>query len=136
MKVNTPSTTVQVRYGGVILFDGNGLLVSKRFGFRLIDANNKYTQLGALLLNTLQGDPAKPGDADIAPTLNPATLRSQFGLILFDQQTFDNRGFSLGDAQITGAAYSAGELGKESWLDENATSVLINRYNGTLVKGE
>jgi hypothetical protein len=67
-------------------------------------------------------------------------VHSQFGLVLFDQQTFSNRSFSVGDPQIdtTMASYGTSnpEYGEEQWLDQNATPVLINRYNGTVVRSE
>jgi hypothetical protein len=55
--------------------------------------------------------------------------------VLFDLPTFQSKGFTLEDPQISGGQFS-GEAGEENWLNTNATAVLINRYNGTLVRGE
>jgi hypothetical protein len=30
---------------------------------------------------------------------------------------------------------STGANSQSSWLDQNATAVVVNRYNGTLIKG-
>ena len=59
---------------------------------------------------------------------------SSFGLVLLDGDAFANNA-SLGDPQATGATYGT-ELGEEQWIDENSVPLLINRYNGTLVRGE
>ena len=51
-----------------------------------------------------------------------ATVQSQFGLVLYDTEALANQG-------VTGTA-------EETWLDTNATPVLVNRYNGTLLRAE
>src|SRR5436190_10892852 len=63
-----------IRYGGIILFDGNGILTSKAYGFRATEANSSgtqvYTRMGELLFqNAKQGSNANPGDKDVIPTL-------------------------------------------------------------------
>ena len=40
------------------------------------------------------------------------------------------------DPQFAGGGYDDDEAREERWLDQNATPVLINRYNGTLIRGE
>ena len=40
------------------------------------------------------------------------------------------------DPQMQPAAYNAAEQGEETWIDENSTPLLVNRFNGTLVRGE
>jgi len=52
------------------------------------------------------------------------SLRSQIGMVLFDAETFRNATNGFTSAQT------------DDWLDANAAPVMINRYNGTLVKGE
>ena len=39
------------------------------------------------------------------------------------------------DGQWAGT-YSAHELAEETWIDQNSVPLQINRYNGTLVRGE
>jgi hypothetical protein len=60
---------------------------------------------------------------------------SALGFVLFDEATFKNNG-SIDDSQFTGVGYAAGEQGEESWIDENSTPILVNRYNGTLIRAE
>ena len=126
-----------IKYGGVILFDGNGLLHSESYGFRCSTgaaASGPARPMGVLLFNR---DPSSPGNAmDFVPgSTSGILLRSQFGLVVFDQEAFANNG-DLKDPQVEGTAYSAAESAEEGWLDREGTAVLINRYNGTLVKGE
>jgi prepilin-type N-terminal cleavage/methylation domain-containing protein len=145
---NRTSATA-VAYGGIILFDGTGLLKSATYGFRCSTgaaASGPPTNMGLLLyqLQPASSTYTPPNQADFVPrraAANPPP-RSQFGLVVFDLPTFENKSLSRGDPQIdaTIPVYSAtagnAEYGEESWLDGNATPVLINRYNGTLVKGE
>jgi hypothetical protein len=81
--------------------------------------------------------------ADLVPAGPP---RSQFGFAVYDQEAFDNLGFTAGDPQVNSSvgAYGSdnqnwenatGEAKEERWIDANATPVLVNRNNGTLVKG-
>ena len=130
--------------GGVILFDQSGRLTSRPYGF--------------LRWN----DPLKPGDKaapsemggflyrpDITkkavPTGQPQVVvpptgtRTQFGFVLYDEETFRNLGFNDGDSQFgsgSGKETATSADGEEAWLDTNAVPVLINRYNGSLVRGE
>ena len=46
--------------------------------------------------------------------------------------TFTNKGYAFADERIT----TFSDAAKEDWLDENGTPTMINRYNGTLVRGE
>jgi hypothetical protein len=59
-------------------------------------------------------------------------LRSAFGLVLFERDPFLSNG-NLPDAQISGGS---AETGEEDWLDQNSTPLLINRFNGTLLRSE
>ena len=81
----------------------------------------------------------------------PSAPSSSIGLVLFDREKFKTQ-FSAANAPAdldwqlgTGAAvnatgYKAGtttdEYSKELWLDQNAAPLMINRYNGTLLKTE
>jgi hypothetical protein len=62
--------------------------------------------------------------------------RSAFGFVLVDAERFRNNGNDADPQADVAGTYATNELGEESWLDDNATAVLINRYNGTLVRGE
>jgi prepilin-type N-terminal cleavage/methylation domain-containing protein len=132
----------RLKYGGVILFDSNGRLISSTYGFRTADNSGAATQIGALFYDSA----TPPTFLDPCGAGNPP-LRSQFGLVLFEREAFMNQGFTLSDPQVTNpgsvsAAYIAAspvgisEKMEEDWLDRNATALLINRYNGTIVRAE
>jgi type II secretory pathway pseudopilin PulG len=137
-----------VRYGGVILFDGNGRLINKTYGFYLGMPNPAGgpgivpTRLAELLGFDPTGTPPRhfvaqqnvPG----SPTLSGTPPMSLFGFLLYDAELFKTRAFTEDDPQMNTAAgaYAGGENVEERWLDENGTPVLINHYNGTLIRGE
>jgi len=145
-----------VAYGGVILFDGSGRLISKSYGFRTLREAPPpspnvpayhITRLGATMYG-IPYDPDKvettPPGLDFVPRSGPAGVpaRSALGLVLLLSDQFASSGDrNLIDSQIdltAAGAYTAGsrEFKEEAWLDENATPMLINRYNGTLVRGQ
>jgi prepilin-type N-terminal cleavage/methylation domain-containing protein len=62
-------------------------------------------------------------DSDLAMQMAPSgainqQARSQIGLMLFEDEAANNAGNT------------------DVWINENATPLLVNRYNGTIVKGE
>ncbi len=137
---------ITTEYGGVILFDSRGQLVSKVYALETHRVNlalNKDlpTSMGVLLYDV---DPSivvtSPKDKDVIPTDPASTLvmRSQLGFVLYDMEMFNNQsGYNRRDLQITGGSYiGSNEQAEENWLDANAVPLLINRYNGSLIKGE
>jgi prepilin-type N-terminal cleavage/methylation domain-containing protein len=128
-----PASTEGVLYGGVILFDGQGRLVSKPYAFSFL-ANGTPTGLAAAL--------KAPSNASLfLPTNGNSFFRSQMGLVLFDSAAFKAQGFTDGDLgtgfdQSVTASGPNGETSEEAWLDANSTPLLINRFNGTLIRGE
>lgn len=131
----TPSENML--YGGVILFDGNGRLISKTYGFKLVN-NNGGGPTGMANLLTI----AYPS-GDMIPLYNSTTqLSSQFGFVLYDREAFKAQGFTDGDPTLDPNAGSYpgtavnGEAAEETWLDANGAPILINRYNGTLIRAE
>jgi type II secretory pathway pseudopilin PulG len=141
---STFPTTDGIKYGGVILFDGNGRLISKTYGFKLFDnTTGKATNLANLF--TVTTAPT----TDFVPSYNNGILlSSQFGFVLFDRDAFNSQSFTDGDPYLdpnvpasygtasTPAASPPTEADEEAWLDANATPILINRYNGTLIRAE
>lgn len=132
----SPSGLTMAKYGGIILFDSSGRTVNSLYGFRIWDATNTaQTALGRLLFNT-------GGGADFIPERAPAFAPStQFGFVLFDREAFSNQsGFTDADPQVDssqpGYGVGSAEYTEETWLDNNAVPFLINRYTGTLLKGE
>jgi hypothetical protein len=136
------TSTENVLFGGVILFDGNGRLISKSYGFKLFDNTSGYaTGMAQLLALGTQGTAMSPANTDLVPLYNGGNLSSQFGLVLFDREAFKAQGFTDGDTGMDPnvASYTGGspsELTEETWLDSNSTPILINRYNGTLIRAE
>jgi hypothetical protein len=79
---------------------------------------------------------------------------SSIGVVLYDLANFreaNSRGLPQGvtadqDANLQGRTYAApggppesrpaNETDEEKWLDQNAVPYLVNRYNGTLIRGE
>lgn len=108
--------------GGVILFDGNGLLVSQSY---VLAKDGVAGRAMKLIL-------------DFAPDV----LQSQYGLVTFDLSAFKARGFSRGDfvtrfyTSVETEPNDTEELAEATWLNQNTTPLLVNRYNGTLLKGE
>jgi hypothetical protein len=60
----------------------------------------------------------------------PTDVPAQYGIMLFDKEEFKNApvsasatDFTFGDEQVT-------------WLDQNGVSLVVNRFNGTIFRGE
>jgi len=151
--INNPTdASLRMKLGGVILFDAQGRLIVRQYGFRY--ANYPITTTGAfgkpqaiaLGLLAFQAAP-DPGAAatnanqnsGIWPTFQQSPnqiVRSQIGFVLFDREAFRSNGFTDDDGSPTVRQPSQAEQSKESWLDQNSTPILVNRYNGTLLRAE
>ncbi len=131
--------TVLVRYGGVILFDSSGKLVSIRYGFRCSQSIASATGTMTLIASLLGQDNINNlGNGSATDFAAPGTVSSQIGLALFPREGFGAANYTLGDSQTdtSAGAYATTELGEETWIDNNAVVQLVNRYNGTLIKAE
>jgi hypothetical protein len=124
--------TLQWAYGGVILFNGQGQLVSRTYGFRTGFAppngqgNDIQTSLDRLIV--MLGDRAQhPGEAGSDP------VESALGFVLYDREGFRNNG-NDGDPQLTSSLTPAAEVAEEEWINNNALFLMVNRYNGTLTR--
>ncbi|HEX3355964.1 MAG TPA: prepilin-type N-terminal cleavage/methylation domain-containing protein [Tepidisphaeraceae bacterium] len=135
--VNTVQNTIPI--GGVILFDGYGRLANKHYGFRMTNVNAQHgapSGMAQLLIPTVMNN-TTPDATDFCQLAKPNAPLSSFGFVLFEEDLMKDK-FGEGyasDPTYSGANYTT-ESGEEKWLDENATAVLINRYNGTLVRGD
>jgi len=138
------------RCGGVILFDGFGRVINKFVGFHLggLDVLTggkqvRPTRLGEVFGYQPMDTPPKHfvpqqvvgGGTSPMSKMPPLSL---FGFVLYDAEPFKAQGFTDNDPQFDNTAgnYAAKEMDEEKWLDKNGVPVLINRYNGTLVRGE
>lgn len=124
------------QYGGIILFDAYGKLISVQCGFRCssnpVSVTGAPTPMASLLLI---GEARAVGAGTYTDFAIPGNTFSQIGLMVYQTEQFTNLGYTIDDPQINGTAYST-EVAEETWLDNNGSLVLINRYNGTLIKGE
>lgn len=120
-----------VPHGGVILFDSRGSLYSAKYAFRgTVDtASGPQPSRISSLLN-LAG-------SNFVPSGRPS---SQRGFTLFDQEPFNNLGFTLDDAAASGRSYDQGqptdEKSEEAWLDLNGLMAIVRPNDGTLLRGE
>ena len=163
-----PTSDTHTMYGGVILFDGGGQLVARRYGFKtfFVDATNtrQPTRMGDLLYRP-KGDPSPLNNHYQNAQINdavplghsPASVgvgayygKSQLGIVLFDRERW-----MIGSPAVSGQVYdkeldwqiqplTATSYGaapstehlEEQWIDENGLPLLVNRYNGTLVRAQ
>jgi len=136
--------TIITPYGGVILFDSAGKVISVPYGMRCssvpASSTGKVTDMAWLLSQ----DRVDPGAAvtTTATDFVVTGTNSQIGIAMFMREQFNANSYTLEDVQISGGTYgTAGgaaneEFDEEVWIDNNATIQLVNRYNGTLIKAE
>jgi prepilin-type N-terminal cleavage/methylation domain-containing protein len=126
---------------GAIFFDGKGRLASIPYGIplgsRLIAASgvglafpdHSAAGQGIGIYNYGAGSPSQFG------------VLSQVGLVVYQKDAFVAQNFPTSDPMYnTSINYLSGstpsQLTEETWLDTNAAPILINRYTGTVIKGE
>lgn len=142
----------QFTFGGVILFDGYGRVISKRYGFKffLEDGIGGKSLSGLAKAWGMVMSPSYAGD--VVPGDDTTYPRSQFGFVAFNSEEYGATITGTGnvkdmyeDPQITTtvepytttqAKTGMSELAEEAWLDANSIPQLVNRNNGTLLKGE
>jgi len=151
------TTLLKVQYGGVILFDSQGKIIVTSYAFktRAVDEVNVAfypTAMGRRLFTVTNTDAEErtaratflnvahvvPWQTQVNPAAPARPVRSQVGFVLYDKSAFESQQFTTDDPQLADRVYITDptEPGEETWLDENSTFYLVNRYNGTLVKGE
>lgn len=123
--------TATVAYGGCILFDATGQIVNARYGLRCIDGAGVFTALGGIL----QINGFNQNSVGIVPTSASAQLlRSQLGFVLVERDLFASAN-GTDDDKLNNPSLT-NEAAEENWLDQNSTPYLINRYTGTLIRGD
>jgi hypothetical protein len=124
---------------GVIMFGADGTLTVLPYGI------SQAGKLG-LAASFTQRYPSSKGvfaywDTNGNPIAGSSLgVLSQVGLVVFDREKFIGQNFTDADPLYDNATGSAvksafvNEAGEETWLDQNAQPLLINRFNGTLVR--
>jgi type II secretory pathway pseudopilin PulG len=105
-----------------------------------------WAQLGQAVSNSGASSALVPGcPSGLTSSYAGPFVVSQVGLVLFDGDAFRTLGFTDEDADLMlsgGPGYTVAwksgisEQTEEIWLDNNSTPVMINRFDGTLIRGE
>jgi prepilin-type N-terminal cleavage/methylation domain-containing protein len=134
---------------GVILFDSDGAVTTTPYGISIAGKLSFAANFSAIPDNgtnspRLHGFPDATG---VLSDWDPSTgqpqphsslgVKSQVGLVVFNREAFVTQGFSATDPVYdypTGSAPYTNEAAEEQWLDNNAQPLLIDRFNGSLVR--
>lgn len=109
---------------GVIMFDGRGEAIASPYQIGVDSALAQAMDLRKILADLGAGNsPVYPPTGQSAYT--------QLGLVLYDNEAFARNNFSPAEGMKTGD-----EAQECDWLDANAAPLVVNRYNGTLIRGE
>jgi hypothetical protein len=134
---NGTALTAVPQLGGVILFNGDGQLISRTYGYRT-RINDVATKMQALIGVDAPGSaPDRFVDAGAQAVQAPLTQQpgSALGFVLCDREQFTANG-TLADPVMSNTAYSQAEFNEEKWIDDNSSALIINRYNGTLTRAD
>ena len=117
---------------GVILFGTDGKLLTTQYGLRLNVGGGIRSSLGQLLYtNNSLGGSTQPNWPALGQHLTRC-LTSQVAFVLCDKESFMNGGQGFIDHDNP----AANELAVDAWLDANTTPIIVNRYDGTLMRAE
>jgi hypothetical protein len=145
--IDAESETVPVGVGVQLVNDTKGVANADRYvrtGVIMFDGRGRFDSIPyAIRANSSWGKRLFPagGGTDIGDP-SPPTLYSQLGVALYDLSAFKEQANNDGtenDLFATIPSYGPGvanEANEENWLDKNSLLLSINRYNGTLVRGE
>ncbi|HYO08441.1 MAG TPA: prepilin-type N-terminal cleavage/methylation domain-containing protein [Tepidisphaeraceae bacterium] len=117
---------------GLVLFDGDGNLMHRQYTITAPtdgDTTHLFSVMGFHLRN------APLNAQHVGANVNFPTY-SQMGVVLYDEEQFRAAGGSQEDPLNENAAITQAEQNEEKWLDGYSLSLMVNRYNGTLVRGE
>ncbi len=140
---------------GMMIFDANGRLVTQPFWmsqFGLVGTTSGFKTRAYDICQAqgtrLSGASNLTGTTLASPANSfPCTLYSSVGMVTVDAEAFAAQG-PRGDYVIDtssavpgvspyGTSTTAGtKASEDAWLDANGTPLLINRYNGTLLRSE
>jgi type II secretory pathway pseudopilin PulG len=143
------------RFEGVILFDAFGRVVANKEYAFVCFRGTQFTEIANLfhmkLLNQHAFRPGKP-NTNPGGASTPPPVTSAVGFVLYDQDGFANLGYTDRDPQcdstlpvygdVPEATWQSSQTGRsdealeERWLDANAVPIIVNRANGTLIRGQ
>jgi prepilin-type N-terminal cleavage/methylation domain-containing protein len=132
---SNPNTTDYHPYG-LVVFDGLGRIENLP-AYKLTAAPAP----GVTNLVAQFGDNLDGGNSKVNPPIPPSkAVISGLGTIAGKPEAsevafvlYDRRGLADQGAQATDVKFSAAQ---KDWLDKNALAIVVNRYNGTLIRGE
>jgi hypothetical protein len=122
---------------GLIVFDLNGRLSIQPWGMARNGLIGTRSNLAGVLVspqNIVEND--LKATTGTPPFGNGSALYSSVGLAVFDGEAASNQGFPPTDSAITNSTATTAETTEQSWLDTNASPLLVNRYNGTPLRSE
>jgi Tfp pilus assembly protein FimT len=143
-------TQTTYRPYGLIVFDGQGRIMT------LANYTTEATDPNRYPANPTTGKPAGqmtnlmfkfqqyiyPQGASKGQRIGqpvPGSVPQEFShasLLLFDKDVYNEQFPPPDPATQDWRKMSTGNNSQSSWLDQNATAVVVNRYNGTLIKGQ
>lgn len=132
--------TTANRMGGIVAFDRTGRLLVGTPGIVWWNSSTgTRTDLGTFLFQTNYA----PGGPAAEPS-GSSMFYSTLSLSLFDSDPYLQLpgGTRLNMSPVRDTfeddyhPFPSPEQAKENWLDANSTQFFVNRYNGTLIKGE
>jgi len=131
---NVGATRDRYLRSGLILFDGDGNLIHRQYtiawpGAADTDETHLFRVMG------FENRQPPLNQTDVGTLLN-YPLYSQLGVVLYDDQEYRTAGHDDADPTNNNTPMTGPEQNEEQWLDANSLSLLVNRYNGTLVRGE
>jgi hypothetical protein len=121
-------------------------------GNTLLQGWDRYVRIGVIVFDpqgklayipyTIPATSAVGKALGLTSAINPPSanqLYSQFGVVLYDRQTFLGQTGHSEQDMYTGLPSGfddTTETSEEIWLDENSTLLMINRVNGTLMTSD
>ena len=132
----TPAVPNQTDYHpyGLVVFDGLGRIENLP-AYRLAIPSGK-TFLVAQFGDNIDGgnskvSPVIPSSKSVVNSLGTTGAKpeaSEVAFVLYDRANFADQGTPVSDVEFG--------TQQKDWLDKNAVALVVNRYNGTLIRGE
>jgi prepilin-type N-terminal cleavage/methylation domain-containing protein len=140
--VTANATATTYRPYGLVAFDGVGRIVTVGNYTTEAGDTTRYPgdatrgqAAGTTNLKFFYGNNIYPASADMSKPIGKAVSGSvppeysHAALLLFDKHVF-------AEVQPVGAEWRQLSTEQSKWLDQNGTALVVNRYNGTIIRGE